>query len=139
MHLQTTFDVPRSQTSTAAIVARDETLPALCPDAKTEITERKGNRRTMRTHYRVLGREGTATFRFQFLPDGEVRFEKICDGRVWRELKGSVSLEARGEKTRVRVELRGRTKSLVPEFSIRGPMQEQLDQMTAALRALLEV
>ncbi len=138
MHLKTTFDVQRPKTSAAEIVSRDETLPALFPDAKTEIIESEGNRRTMRTHYRALGRDGTATFRFELLPEGEVCFEKICDGRVWRELKGSVSLEARGEKTRIRVELRGRTKSLVPEFTIRGPMQEQLDQMTAALRELLE-
>ena len=138
MHLETTFDVQRPRASTAEIVARDETLPALFPDTKTEIIERKGNRRTLRTHYRALGRDGTATFRFHFLPGGEVRFEKICDGRVWRELRGSVSLEERGEKTRIHVELRGRTQSLIPEFTIRGPMREQLDQMTAALRELLE-
>ena len=138
MHLETTFDVQRSRASTAEIVARDETLPALFPDTKTEIIEGKGNRRTLRTHYRALGRDGTATFRFQFLPAGEVRFEKICDGRVWRELRGLISLEARGEKTRIHVELRGRTQSLIPEFTIRGPMREQLDQMAAALRELLE-
>jgi hypothetical protein len=67
-----------------------------------------------------------------------VQFEKVCDGRVWKELTGSVSLVERGASTRVRIVLDGRTKSFVPEFTIRVPMQEQLDQMATALRELLE-
>ena len=80
--------------------------------------------------YRALGREGEATFHFSFLLDGGMRFEKVCDGRVWRELKGTVSFEERGEKTRVKIAMDGRTKPLVPEFAIRGQMQEQLADVT---------
>ncbi len=72
------------------------------------------------------------------LPGGGVQFEKVCDGRVWKELTGSISLVERGACTRVRIVLDGRTKSFVPEFTIRVPMQEQLDQMITALHELLE-
>ena len=65
-------------------------------------------------------------------------FEKVCDGRVWQQLAGSVSFEERGKKTRVRIEMDGRTKSLVPEFTIRGAMQQQIDQMATALRRCIE-
>jgi hypothetical protein len=34
--------------------------------------------------------------------------------------------------------MEGRTKSLVPEFTIKGPMRDQLDQMARALRARLQ-
>ena len=138
MHLEKQFDVVTPRQAAAEVVARDDTLPALFPQAKTEIVERRGNRRTMRTHYRALGRDGTATFHFDVLPDGGVQFEKVCDGRVWKELTGSVSLVERGAGTRVRIVLDGLTKSFVPEFTIRVPMQEQLDQMATALHELLE-
>ena len=138
MHLEKQFDVAAPRQAAAEVVAREDTLPALFPQAKTEILECRGNRRTLRTHYRALGRDGTATFHFDELPDGGVQFEKVCDGRVWKELRGSVSLVERGASTRVRIVLDGRTKSFVPEFTIRVPMQEQLDQMATALRELLE-
>ncbi len=32
----------------------------------------------------------------------------------------------------------GRTKTFVPEFTIKGPMQEQLDQMAEGLRGAIE-
>ena len=68
-----------------------------------------------------------------------MRFEKECDGNVWRELSGTLCFQERGaQKTRVRIEMNGRTKPLVPEFTIRGPMQQQLDQMAKALRTRLE-
>ncbi len=138
MHLEKQFDVDTPRQAAAEVVARDDTLPALFPQAKTEIVERRGNRRTMRTHYRALGRDGTATFHFDVLPDGGVRFEKVCDGRVWKQLTGSISLVERDAGTRVRIVLDGCTRSFVPEFTIRVPMQEQLDQMATALHELLE-
>ena len=138
MHLEKQFDVATARQAAAEVVAREDTLPALFPQAKTEIVERRGNRRTMRTHYRALGRDGCATFHFDVLPDGGVQFEKVCDGRVWKEFTGSVSLIERGARTRVRIVLDGCTKSFVPEFTIRVPMQEQLDQMATALHELLE-
>ncbi len=137
MHLEKEFDVKQTRDAAFESVARDETLLALFPETRTEIVEREGNRRTVCSHYRALGQEGTATFHFTFLPEGEVRFEKVCDGRVWRQLEGRVCFEERGAKTRVRVTMDGRTKPLVPEFTIRGAMQDQLEQMVRALRRRL--
>ena len=85
----------------------------------------------------ALGQPGTATFHFDFAPGGEIRFEKVCDGRVWRKLEGRVSFEPRGKGTRVRVSLDGRTRPLVPEFTIKSAMKAQLDQMAGALRERL--
>ena len=134
MRLEKQFDVKRPLADAAGVLAQEETLVGLFPDSDTEVVERKGTRRTTRTRYRALGREGTATFHFDFEPEGGVRFEKVCDGRVWRELKGRVSLTPRGEGTRVTIEMEGRTKALVPEFTIRGPMRQQIDEMAEALR-----
>ena len=82
MHLEKQFDVKQAPAAAIALVAQDETLLNLFPDTQTEIVERHGNRRTLRSHYRALGQQGTATFHFEFEPSGEVCFEKVCDGRV---------------------------------------------------------
>jgi carbon monoxide dehydrogenase subunit G len=134
MRLTKSFQVKRARDDVVEILSRDETLIGLFPDSDTEIVERKGDRCTTRTRYRALGREGVATFHFTFLMDGNVRFEKVCDGRVWRELRGEVDVEERGAGARVSIELEGRTKALVPEFTIKGPMEEQIAQMSDALR-----
>lgn len=138
MHLQKQFDVERSRDATVECVVQDETLIELFPDAETEIVECSGDRRTVRSHYRALGREGTATFHFDFLLDGGLRFEKVCDGKVWRKLVGELSFEERGSGTRVRIELDGQTKPFVPEFTIRGAMRDQIEQMASALRQRIE-
>jgi hypothetical protein len=138
VHLEKEFDVKQPRAAAVALVAQDETLLNLFPDTQTEIVESRGNRRTLRSHYRALGQQGTATFHFEFEPGGEVCFEKVCDGRVWRELKGVVSFTTRSKGTRVRIVMDGRTKTLVPEFTIRGAMQEQIEQMATALRRRLE-
>jgi len=121
---------------------RDEVVGLLCDDAlllelfpgETEIVASEGDRRTTRTHYRLLGREGEATFHFTYLLDGGVRFEKVCDGRIWRELSGELSVEEEGGGSRVVIEMEGRTKTLVPERAIQAPLAEQIDSMTEALR-----
>jgi hypothetical protein len=138
MKLEKHFDVRCSRDAAVAVVAREETLLELFPDTKTEIVAREGGCTTVRSHYRVLGQDGTATFRFFFEPSGEVRFEKVCDGRMWRQLAGSVSFEGRGARTRVRIEMEGRTRPLVPELAIRGPLRDQLEKMAGALRERLE-
>jgi hypothetical protein len=138
VHLEKEFDVRQAREAAAAIASRDETLVSLFPDAETEIVERDGNRRTACSHYTALGRQGTATFHFTTLEDGDVEFEKVCDGNVWRELKGRVSFRARGDRTRVRLSLDGSTKSLVPEFTIKGTMRDQIEEMAGALRETLE-
>ncbi len=137
MHLEKEFDVAQEPKAAYRSVARDETLLTLFPETRTEIVDSRGERRTLRSHYTALGQEGVATFHFTFVPEGEVRFEKVCDGRVWRELKGSVTFRTRGKKTRVRIEMDGRTKPLVPEFAIKGAMKDQLEQMARALREQL--
>ena len=138
MHLEKQFDVKQARAAAVALVAQDETLLNLFPDTQTEIVESRGNRRTLRSHYRALGQQGTATFHFEFDSNGGVSFEKVCDGRVWRDLKGVVCFETHGKGTRVRIVMDGRTKALVPEFTIRGAMQDQIEQMAAALRRRLE-
>lgn len=137
MHLEKEFDVTQAPGAAYRGVARDETLLSLFPETRTEIVESRGECRTVRSHYTALGQEGVATFHFTFVPEGEVRFEKVCDGRVWRELKGSVTFRTRGKKTRVRIEMDGRTKALVPEFTIKGAMADQLEQMARALHEKL--
>ncbi|HKA16192.1 MAG TPA: hypothetical protein VKH41_14310 [Myxococcota bacterium] len=138
MHLEKQFDVKCGREQAVAIAARDDTLLGLFPDTKTELVAAKGTRRTTRTTYTALGREGTATFHFDFRPDGDIDFEKVCDGNVWRELRGTVSFQQRAGSTRVRIEMDGRTKALVPEFTIKGAMRDQIDQMARALRERLE-
>ena len=138
MHLEKQFEVKRPREEAVAIAARDETLLGLFPDTKTEIVASQGQRRTTRTTYTALGREGTATFHFDFRADGNVDFEKVCDGNVWRELRGTLTFHRRTGSTRVRIEMDGRTKALVPEFTIKGAMRDQIDQMARALRERLE-
>ena len=134
MRMEKEFDVDRPRAEAVALLADEGVLTDLFPDSTTEIVARKGQRKTIESHYTALGREGVATFHFDYEPDGDVSFEKVCDGRIWRELRGVVTLTERKTKTRVRIELEGRTKALVPEFTIRGPMQDQLEQMAKALR-----
>ena len=138
MHLEKQFDVKRSREDAVAVIARNDTLLRLFPDTRTEIVAEQGTRRTTRSTYTALGREGVATFHFDFQPGGDVIFEKVCDGNVWRQLRGTLSFHARGGGTRVRIEMDGRTKPLVPEFTIKGAMRDQIDQMARALRERLE-
>ena len=66
-----------------------------------------------------------------------MRFEKVCDGKVWRELSGLLSVDERGSGASIQIEMAGRTKPLVPEFTIKGPMEDQIEEMAAALREIL--
>ena len=138
MKLEKYFEVRCARDAAVAAVAREEALLELFPDTKTEIVSREGGRTTLRSHYRALGQDGTATFHFHFEPGGEVRFEKVCDGRIWRQLEGCVTFEGRGPRTRVRIQMEGRTRPLVPELAIRGPLRDQLEKMAGALRQRLE-
>ena len=138
MHLEKQFDVKRPRAESVAIAARNDTLLGLFPDTKTELVAAEGARRTTRTTYNALGREGTATFHFDFRADGDVDFQKVCDGNVWRELRGTLTFRERAGGTRVCIEMDGRTKGLVPEFTIKGAMRDQIDQMARALRRRLE-
>jgi len=138
MRLERRFDVSQPRKRVVELIEKDETLTGLFPDADTRVVDRSGDRRTTVSRYRAFGREGEATFHFTFLEDGSVRFEKVCDGNVWRSLCGTLSFEERGKGTRISIELDGKTKTLVPEFAIKGPMQEQIDQMMAALEQRIQ-
>jgi carbon monoxide dehydrogenase subunit G len=138
VHLEKQFYVDKPRDSAAKVVAQDETLLGLFPDAEVEIVESRGNQRTIVTRFTALGQPGSATFVFTFENSGDVSFEKQCDGgKIWKELKGAVTLTARGDGTRVIIAADGRTKAFVPEFAVRGAMQDQIDQMATALSVLI--
>ena len=136
MQLETSFAIDKTRDEVVEILFLDETLIALLP-GRSKITDRAGDRKTTSTQYTALGRNGTAIFHFRFLMDGRIRFEKECDGVVWAELSGEVRVEDQVPATRVWISMEGRTKPMVPEFAIKTPMEEQLLQMSEALRALL--
>ena len=138
MHLEKEFDVSLSCDAAYRLIAADETLLNLFPETRTEMVSSRGEERTVRSHYTALGQPGVATFKFHFVPENEVRFEKVCDGRVWQKLEGTVRFKERGTRTRVRIQMDGRTKGLIPEFTIKGAMKDQLDQMAQALRERLK-
>jgi len=138
MQLSKEFDVTATRERACEVLAEDGTLTSLFPDTKTNIVARNGARRTTRSVYKLLGQEGEATFHFDAQPDGTVKFAKVCDGRIWKELSGRVTLQERGPKLRVRIEMEGRTKGFVPEFTIKTPLQKQLDDMATALRRRME-
>lgn len=138
MHLEKHFDVACPPEEAARAVASDETLLELFPESRSEIVESDGNLRTLRSHYTALGQEGVATFHFTFHPEGDVEFEKVCDGRVWRSLYGCVRFVRRGSGTRVHLEMDGATKTFVPEIAIRGPLRDQIEKMASALRERIE-
>lgn len=138
MKLNKEFDVGASRDRACEVLAEDATLTSLFPDTETEIIARAGKRRTTRSQYKLLGQEGEATFHFDAQEDGSVHFQKVCNGRVWKELRGSVTLHERGPKLRVRIDMEGRTKGFVPEFTIKAPLQKQLDDMARALRRRME-
>jgi len=141
MKMDKRFEMSCSRDHAVEVIAREDTLTSLFPDARTEILARKGDRVTARTHYTALGREGVATFHFDYLMDGNVRFQKVCDGNVWKELRGELVFDEPDDGSSgcvVTIEMEGRTKGLVPEFTIRGPMKEQIEQMADALRCKIE-
>src|SRR5262245_9785778 len=138
MKLTKEFDVTATRERAQAVLAEDATLTSLFPDTPTEIVSRSGQRRTTRSHYRLLGQDGEATFHFDGQDDGSVAFAKVADGPIWKQLAGRVTLHPRGPKLRVRIDIEGKTKGLVPEFTIKTPLQKQLDDMARALRKRME-
>src|SRR5262245_57974072 len=138
MRLHKEFDVTATRARASEVLAQDDTLTSLFPDTKTNIVARAGQRRTTKSVYKLPGQEGEATFHFDAQADGTVAFAKVCDGRVWKELSGRVTLQERGPKVRVRIEMEGKTKGFVPEFTIKAPLQKQLDDMAAGLRRRME-
>ena len=138
MRLTREFEVARARADAAAVMADEGTIVGLFDGAKTEVVKREGSKLTTHSKFRALGRDSDATFHFTFAPDGNVRFEKVCDGNVWKKLEGRITFEERGSRTRVRFELDGATKGFVPEFTIKLPLEQQIDSMARALRTKIE-
>jgi carbon monoxide dehydrogenase subunit G len=134
--LEREFTVERHRDEIVVVFDDDATFEAILPD--TRIVKKEGDVRHTVTPYTAMGQSGEARFVFTTLVDGNLRFEKICDGNVWRALEGEVTLDEDGPFTRVVLRMEGRTRALVPELAIRGPLREQLDQMADALRRRLE-
>lgn len=137
MQVEKTFRVATPRDEVVERLCDDTTLLSLLP-GNTEIIESDGDRRTTRTTYAALGSEGTATFNFTYLMDGNVRFEKVCDGKIWKRLTGSVNVDEDGSGAKVFIEMEGTTKAFVPELAIKIPLDEQMKSMTAALRGALQ-
>lgn len=137
MKLEKEFVVPRARSAVAQVFDQDETYASLFPD--TRLASSQGGTRETATRYSALGQSREIRFVFRTQADGNVRFEKICDGNVWRSLDGEVVLSPVGaDRTRVLLRMEGRTRAFVPELAIRGPMREQLEQMAQALRDRIE-
>lgn len=134
MDLSERFEVARPRDEVVELLCCDEALLGLMSQGETELVDSQGDRRTTRTRYTALGREGVATFHFTFRMDGSISFEKVCDGKVWKKLEGSVQIEEIDDQScEVEIRLSGKTKALVPEFTIRGPMEEQIQDMASAI------
>ena len=137
MTLEQEFLVHRPRAKVVTRLDDDDTFARLFPETRV-VRKSKGVRETC-TPFQALGQQRDVRFVFETLSDGNVRFEKICDGNVWRSLKGEVQLdETDATTTRVRLRMDGRTRSLVPEITIRSAMRQQISQMADALRNRLE-
>ena len=138
MKLHKEFVLARPRAEVARALEDDETLCKLFPG--TRIESRSGGVRETVTPYSALGQSREIRFLFQTLPDGDLRFEKICDGNVWKALDGKIRLEAIDERmTSVRISMEGSTRAFVPELTIRSPMRDQIEQMARSLRLELEL
>ncbi len=134
MRLEQEFVVDQPRATVAARLDDDAAIASLIPNTSVE-SKGAGVRET-----RTPAPVGSRDVRFVFMtrPDGNIRFEKICDGNIWRALDGEVRFEeVNAGATRVRLRLEGRTRALVPELTIRAPLREQVQQMAQALRELL--
>ena len=140
MHLEKQFDVKRPRAEAAQRRWRDdETLAQPLP--RHEHRDRRAQGQTPHDaqplHARSVARASrpsTSSFR----DDGDVDFEKVCDGRVWRELRGTRD----ASRTAARARACASRWTGAPRRSCRSsrsaaPMQEQIEQMATALRKRL--
>ncbi len=124
-----------SRDAVAASLDDDDAIASLFPDTRVKSVG-DGVRET-RTPAPVGSRDVRFVWRTQ--PDGNLAFEKVCDGNIWRSLEGEVRLESvDAGTTRVRLRLEGRTRTLVPELTIRAPLRAQIQEMSAALQSRIE-
>jgi len=137
MKIDQEFVVGRRREEVVESLDRDDTFAALFPD--TRVRSLGPHERETLTPYPGPGRARDIRFVFHSGTDGNVHFEKVCDGNIWRSLEGEVRIEGVDERmTRVVLTMEGRTRAFVPELTIRAPMREQIGQMAKALRTILE-
>ena len=136
MDVSTTFEVDSDRDRVVEVLSKEETLVALLGEG-TEIVDRSGDRLTARTPYSALGKEGVVTFNLTYQLDGNLRFEKVCDGNIWKSLIGEVCIEDHADGAEVTLSLKGRTKSLIPEFTIKGPLEDQIFEMSETLQDII--
>ena len=137
MKIDQEFVVGRGRGEVVQSLDRDETFAALFPD--TRVRSISDHERETLTPYPGPGRARDIRFVFRTAADGNVRFEKVCDGNIWRSLEGEVRVESVDDRmTRVVLSMEGRTRAFVPELTIRAPMRDQIGQMAKALRTILE-
>ena len=136
MKLEREFPVERSREELVSALRNDEVLAGLFPDTRIDTAD--DGRRETYTRYSALGQERELRLIFRTESSGDLCFEKVCDGAIWRSLDGRIELESlEAQVTNVRIEMVGKTRPLVPELTIRGTMEAQLDQMVDSLQASL--
>ena len=133
MNLEREFPLECSRQEIVDALRSDEVLANIFPDTRIQAGA-DGTRETF-TRDNALGQQKELHMIFHTEDSGDLCFEKVCDGSVWRSLDGRIELEAlEYQVTNVRIAMKGRTRPLVPELTIRGPMESQLDQMADSLQ-----
>ena len=137
MQIENEFIVGRPRAELVTRLDEDRLYREIMPD--TEVERLSDGVRKTTTHIKALGQSRDVRFVFELRDDGNLEFRKICDGNIWRALKGEIRLDPLDDRmTRVLLRMEGRTRAFVPELTIRVPMREQLEQMSKSLRAYLE-
>ena len=101
MHLEKDFTVALDRESVAQNLDADETFVALFPD--TKITRQVGSLRETLTRVSIGGVAKELRFVFETGTDGNIDFHKVCDGKIWKELKGRIRLDVEGTGHRLAV------------------------------------
>lgn len=136
MKLEREFPVERGRDEIVDALRDDAVLAHLLPDTRIE-PGKDGSRETF-TRYNALGQHRELHMIFHTEESGDLRFEKVCNGNIWRSLDGRIELESlEARVTNIRIAMEGRTKPLVPELTIRGTLESQLDQMVDSLQKSL--
>ena len=82
MRFEKDFVIARSRDEVAADLSDDATFSSLFPDTRV-VSLGPGVRETQ-TPFSALGQARHIRFVFKTRPDGNLRFNKVCDGNVWQ-------------------------------------------------------
>ena len=138
MKLRKEFVVGRPCESVLATLCDSRTIEKLLPGTRVE--ERASGARELITSVGAFASDRELRFLLVELPGRGLRFEKICDGNLWRFFEGRIVAEAIDEQMcTVHITLEGETRAFVPELTVRAPLREHLEHQSKALRAELEL